>query len=51
MFRQFETICKFALLFTQSSVVLLLFAQFRGSVQQLLEVSLVSLALEKVNFG
>lgn len=49
MFGHFEARCKFALLFTESGIVLLLFPQLGSSVEKLLEVSLVTLAFEKVD--
>jgi hypothetical protein len=51
MLRHFKTVGEFTFLLTESSVVLLLLAEFGGGVQKLLEVSLVSFALEKVNFS
>lgn len=47
----FNHVSQLTLLLTESSVVLLLLTEFRGRVEELLEVSLVTLVLEEVNLS
>jgi hypothetical protein len=51
MLRHFKTVGELTFLLTESGVILLLLAEFGGGIQKLLEVSLVSFALKKVNFS
>jgi len=51
MLGHFNHVSQLPLLFTKSGVVLLFLAEFRGGVEELLEVSLVTLVLEKVNLS
>ena len=51
MLAHFNVLLELAFFLGESSIILLLFTELRSSIKKLLEVSLVTFALEKGDFG